>query len=64
MRLIFRKILCPLVLGWAPNCIVVGAQLAPEEKMLGCIAAGDSRLRQFFSGDATQNPVLDTKSND
>ena len=34
MSLIFRKILGPLVLGWAPNCIVLGAQLASEGKKL------------------------------
>ena len=27
----------PLVLGWAPNHIVLGAQLAPGGKMLVCI---------------------------
>ena len=32
--LTFRKILGPLVFGWAPNCIVLEAQLAPEEKRL------------------------------
>ena len=32
MSLIFQKILGPLVLGWAPNHLVLGAQLAPGEK--------------------------------
>ena len=33
---IFRRILGPLVLGWAPNNFVLGAQLAPSEKQLAC----------------------------
>ena len=37
MSLIFCQILGPLVLGWAPNDFVLGAQLAPGEKMLVCI---------------------------
>ena len=37
MRLIFRQILGPLVLGWAPNNFVLGAQLASGEKRLVCI---------------------------
>ena len=37
MRLIFRPTLGPLVLGWAPNCFVLGAQFAPGEKRLVCI---------------------------
>ena len=32
IRLIFRRTLGPLVLGWAPNHYVLGAQLAPGEK--------------------------------
>ena len=35
--LIFQRILGPLVLGWAPNHFVLGAQLAPGEKRLVCI---------------------------
>ena len=34
MSLIFRRILGPLVLSWAPNHFVLGAQLAPDEKRL------------------------------
>ena len=34
ISLIFRRILGPLVLGWAPNHFVLGAQLAPGEKKL------------------------------
>ena len=37
MSFIFRRILGPLVLGWAPNNFVSGAQLAPSEKRLACI---------------------------
>ena len=37
MCLIFRRMLGPYVLGWAPNHFVLGAQLAPGEKSLGCI---------------------------
>ena len=37
MSFIFHRILGPLVLGWAPNNIVLGAQLAPSEKRLACI---------------------------
>ena len=36
--LIYRRILGPLILGWAPNLFVLGAQLAPGEKMLVCIS--------------------------
>ena len=32
MSLIFGQTLGPLVLGWAPNHFVLGAQLAPGEK--------------------------------
>ena len=32
MSLIFQRILGPLVLGWAPYHIVLGAQVAPGEK--------------------------------
>ena len=31
ISLIFRRILGPLVLGWAPNHFVLGTQLAPGE---------------------------------
>ena len=34
---IFHQTLGPLVLGWAPNHFVLGAQLAPGEKRLVCI---------------------------
>ena len=34
---IFCRILGPLVLGWAPNYFILGAQLATGEKMLVCI---------------------------
>ena len=37
MSLVFRRILGPLVLGWAPNHFVLGAQLALGEKRLVCI---------------------------
>ena len=37
MSLIFCQILGPLVLGWAPYHFVLGAQLAPGEKILVCI---------------------------
>ena len=37
MSLIFRRILGPLSLDWAPNHFVLGAQLAPGEKSLACI---------------------------
>ena len=37
INLIFRGILGPLVLGWAPNHFVLGAQLAPGKKRLVCI---------------------------
>ena len=37
ISLILRQILGPLVLGWAPNHFVLGAQLAPGEKRLVCI---------------------------
>ena len=37
ISLMFRRILGPLVLGWAPNHFVLGAQLAPGEKILVCI---------------------------
>ena len=37
MSLIFRRVLGPLVLGWAPNHFVLGAQLAHGEKRLVCI---------------------------
>ena len=37
MGFIFRHILGPLVLGWAPNHFVLGAQLASVEKRLVCI---------------------------
>ena len=34
ISLIFRRILGPLVLGWAPNHFVLEAQLAPGDKRL------------------------------
>ena len=37
MSLIFHRILGPLVLGWAPNHVGLGAQLAPGENRLVCI---------------------------
>ena len=37
ISLIFHRILGPLVLGWAPNHFVLGAQLAPGKKRLVCI---------------------------
>ena len=37
MSSIFHRILGPLVLGWAPNHFVLGAQVAPGEKRLVCI---------------------------
>ena len=39
MGLVFHRILGPLVLGWAPNCFALGAQLALGEKVLVCIPA-------------------------
>ena len=39
MSSIFCRILGPLVFGWAPNHFILGAQLAPGEKMLVCIPA-------------------------
>ena len=36
MSFIFRRIFGPLVLGWAPNNFVLGAQLAPSEKQVAC----------------------------
>ena len=39
ISLILRQILGPLVLGWAPNPFVSGAQLAPGERTLVCIPA-------------------------
>ena len=37
MSLIFGQTLGPLVLGWAPNYFVLGAQHAPGEKRLVCM---------------------------
>ena len=37
MSLIFQGILGPLVLGWAPNHFVLGAQVSPGEKTFVCI---------------------------
>ena len=37
MSLSFCQILGPLVLGWAPNHFVLGAQFATGEKKLVCI---------------------------
>ena len=39
ISLIFRQILGTLVLGWTPNHLALGAQLAPGEKRLVCIPA-------------------------
>ena len=39
MSFIFHQILGPLVLDWAPNNFVLGAQLAPGQKRLVCIPA-------------------------
>ena len=45
MSSIFCQILGPLVLGWAPNHFVLGAQLAPGRKRLACIPADTLRLQ-------------------
>ena len=37
MSLFFRQILGPLILCWAPDHFLLGAQLAPGEKRLVCI---------------------------
>ena len=37
ISLMLSQILGPLVLGWAPNHFVLGAQLAPGEIRLVCI---------------------------
>ena len=37
MSLIYRRILDPLVFGWASNHFVLEAQLAPGENSLVCI---------------------------
>ena len=39
MSSIYCRTLGSLVLGWAPNNFILGAQLAPGEKMLVCIPA-------------------------
>ena len=39
MSSIFCLTLGPLVLGWAPNNFILGAQLAPGEKRVVCIPA-------------------------
>ena len=49
ISLIFRRILGPLVLGWAPNHFVLGAQLAPGEKRLVCIPVTITTCKTFFS---------------
>ena len=52
MSSLLHQILGPLVLGWAPNHFVLGAQLAPGEKRLVCIPDNTTpyiRLR-FDSG--------------
>ena len=36
MSLIFCQILGPLVLDWAPNHFVLGAQFVPAEKRVVC----------------------------
>ena len=48
MSIIFCQILGPLVLGWAPNHFVLGAQLAPGEKMLVCIPENVVCLRHLL----------------
>ena len=47
ISLIFRRILGPLVLGWAPNNFVLGAQLARGEKSQVCIP-GLVNLQKHF----------------
>ena len=34
-----ESLLCPLILGWAPNHFVLGAQFAPDQKRLVCTPA-------------------------
>ena len=46
MGFIFRRILGPLVLGWAPNHFVLGAQLAPVEKRLVYIPESSENLHK------------------
>ena len=48
MCLIFRRILGPYVLGWAPNHFVLGAQLAPGEKSLVCIPDKSAYWKSIF----------------
>ena len=47
MSLIFHRILGPLVLRWAPNHLVLGAQLAPGEKRFVCIPVVDDKNIHF-----------------
>ena len=49
--LIFGRTLGPLVFGWAPNHFVLGAQLAPSEKMLVCIPDQPDQVYQPLSYD-------------
>ena len=49
MSLIFHRILGPLVLGWAPKHLVLGAQLAPDEKRFVCIPGKSSSLAAFWT---------------
>ena len=44
MSSIFCRILGPLVLGWASNHFILGAQLAPGKKMLVCIPGHDCNI--------------------
>ena len=55
MCLIFRQILGLLVLSWAPNHFVLGAQLAPGEKngLFPCIVCGNTNYKaiKIFHGN-------------
>ena len=53
MGLIYCRTLGPLVLVWAPNHFVLGAQLAPDEKRLVCIP-----VRNYPALKVSQNPSL------
>ena len=57
--LIFCRILGPLVLGWAPNHFVLGAQLAPCKKRLGCIPEkGCCQLQAKVCAGSTCYPLV------
>ena len=58
ISLIFYRILGPLVLDWAPNHFVLGAQLAPGEKMLVCIPEGVIELHASTDRSQTQHEHL------